>query len=335
MDYIRYRWDWGGDTISNWTEYYPSNTTIFQTHQWNTPGNYSIKILGQDEKGMNSSWSEPLFIYCQKNHVVNPIVNFTNALINNSNSTIMFSANIGNISREDIQSYLWDFDDGTKATGSSLIHTYQTPGQYNVTLKITDTLGNSYQKTISLFVHPEDSSPLLSEESSSYSFINPFITLSIVILIFVLIGLYRNTIYLWLRHFKYIGKHHQPIINTAHSAISNFVETLEEDFVQPFLNKVENVVIPIPTHLSKLIEKNPITLETYPNADLIEEIQTNKIKDNKPVDITDVNLYQNHEEKISDIEHAVDALFENLSIEIDENNLTKYSLRKEPEKYSN
>lgn len=41
-----------------------------------------------------------------------------------------------------IVSYLWDFGDGSTATGSSADHTYTTPGTYRVTLVVTDNKGD-------------------------------------------------------------------------------------------------------------------------------------------------------------------------------------------------
>lgn len=48
----------------------------------------------------------------------------------------------------DLSSYSWDFGDGTTSSGANTAHLYWTPGYYNVTLVVTDSLGlTSYSYT--------------------------------------------------------------------------------------------------------------------------------------------------------------------------------------------
>ncbi|WP_251862197.1 collagenase [Clostridium sp. Marseille-Q2269] len=51
-----------------------------------------------------------------------------------------------------ITSYLWDFGDGTKSNESSPKHTYTTPGNYKVTLKVTDDRNGSDIKSSNIEV---------------------------------------------------------------------------------------------------------------------------------------------------------------------------------------
>ena len=44
--------------------------------------------------------------------------------------------------------WLWDFGDGTTATGSTASHTYTQAGSYTVTLTVTDVLGCSHSKAV-------------------------------------------------------------------------------------------------------------------------------------------------------------------------------------------
>ncbi len=48
------------------------------------------------------------------------------------------SGSTGGSGHPAIQSYVWTFGDGTSGTGISTMHTYQTPGRYNVTLTVSD-----------------------------------------------------------------------------------------------------------------------------------------------------------------------------------------------------
>ena len=58
-----------------------------------------------------------------------------------------------------IISYEWDFGDGTKGTGMIVTHTYPTPGNYIVSLKVTDSNGyerrdNTRNKTVTVSIPP-------------------------------------------------------------------------------------------------------------------------------------------------------------------------------------
>lgn len=48
---------------------------------------------------------------------------------------------------------LWNFGDGTLVTGASPTHAYITPGYYNVTLVVTNSMGCSSSLTLSLYIH--------------------------------------------------------------------------------------------------------------------------------------------------------------------------------------
>ena len=46
---------------------------------------------------------------------------------------------------DDIETYQWDFGDGTQGTGMVVGHVYNTPGTYSVVLKVTDSTGKTDQ----------------------------------------------------------------------------------------------------------------------------------------------------------------------------------------------
>jgi hypothetical protein len=57
-DEIRYGWDWNGDnTIDEWTDYYESGDAVTRTHRFLDPGTYYIKVIAEDEFGMQSGFS--------------------------------------------------------------------------------------------------------------------------------------------------------------------------------------------------------------------------------------------------------------------------------------
>jgi PKD repeat protein len=71
------------------------------------------------------------------------------------NETITFNATASYSPKGNITSYQWNFDDGnvTTVTQPLINHTYNQPGKYNVTLKVTDnnTLRNTTSKMITVY----------------------------------------------------------------------------------------------------------------------------------------------------------------------------------------
>lgn len=61
-DQIRYRFNWGDGTISNWTTLLNSGTPVELSHTWTAPDNYSITAQARDSNNVTSSWSDPLNI---------------------------------------------------------------------------------------------------------------------------------------------------------------------------------------------------------------------------------------------------------------------------------
>ena len=56
---------------------------------------------------------------------------------------------------DDAMLYYWDFGDGANGTGKNPIHIYSTPGQYNVTIFMTDSNGMMYSKSIIVTITSE------------------------------------------------------------------------------------------------------------------------------------------------------------------------------------
>jgi rhodanese-related sulfurtransferase len=60
-DTVKYGWDWDGDDIVNdWTNYYPSATSVNITHSWTVAGTYTVKVIAEDNVGDQSDFSSAL-----------------------------------------------------------------------------------------------------------------------------------------------------------------------------------------------------------------------------------------------------------------------------------
>ncbi len=55
-----------------------------------------------------------------------------------------------------IESYEWNFGDGSTASGATPEHTYSKEGEYVVTLSVKDSAGNSSSDTLNLYVYSDD-----------------------------------------------------------------------------------------------------------------------------------------------------------------------------------
>ncbi|MBN1280951.1 MAG: PKD domain-containing protein [Candidatus Thermoplasmatota archaeon] len=152
----RLRFDWGDGQYSNWSEFVSSNTTVSFAHAWSTCSSFSIRVLAQDEEGLNSSWSTPLNVTVIGNqtHQGNESLELTISAPDTApaNSSVLFDASGTNDPQVTILSYTWDFGDGTTGTGISLTHTYAQPGVYTVVLTVIDTGGTTHQTTFTITV---------------------------------------------------------------------------------------------------------------------------------------------------------------------------------------
>jgi PKD repeat protein len=149
-DQIRYKFDWGDGNMSEWSDFIPSNTSVKITNSWIALGTYKVKVLAQDEKGLNSSWSPPLNVTVSQLHMEGtpPVADFAVHSKIATNQTIFFDAS-GSFDIDGfIISYFWDFGDGTIGSGIGPTHVYKKPGKYTVTLIITDDKGQKYSKSM-------------------------------------------------------------------------------------------------------------------------------------------------------------------------------------------
>ena len=149
-DRIRFRFDWGDENYSDWSEFVASNTPVLTSHSWTIISTYEVKVIAQDENGLNSSWSRPLNVNVSKAVLgeVPPVANFDIPSNVSVNQTIVFNASSSFDEDGVIVSYYWDFGDGENDSGVSPSHVYKDSGKYNVTLVVTDNNGNTYSKSI-------------------------------------------------------------------------------------------------------------------------------------------------------------------------------------------
>jgi len=172
-DQVRLRFDWGDGSFSNWSVFTDSNTTVSSSHAWSSLSNYSIRVIAQDQNGLNSSWSIPLMVTVSEPATSNepPILDIKAPNNGSANQTIVFDAS-GSIDPDGvIISYVWDFGDGTTGTGKTVDHSYAKPGMYLVTLTVTDNTGKTFTKTFHVTINAYTEARV-NTKSASFSYLS-------------------------------------------------------------------------------------------------------------------------------------------------------------------
>ena len=203
QDKVKIMFDWGDGFYSNWSEFVTSNTTISMSHSWNALTNYTIKVIAQDEKGINSSWSDPLLVNVSE-FIDDPPYMEINTTI--TNETVFFDASGCYDPDGTIVSYQWDFGDGVSiiSTNKTITHIYNDPGDYIVTLLVTDNKGDTYNTSIKINASEIN---LQKEEAEPFAFFN-IINIFIFIIIISILIVFRDAITIFLLDTRiYLLKH--------------------------------------------------------------------------------------------------------------------------------
>jgi hypothetical protein len=156
-DGIRYRFDWGDGNMSNWSAIIEANSSISMNHSWDAITTYSVRVIAQDDDGLNSSWSLPLNVTVSsfEPEEKEPVADFTLPSNLSANTTIVFDGSLSFDEDGVIVSYFWMFGDGTTGVGRNPSHIYVNPGEYIVTLTITDNTGNTCNKSMIVSIGAE------------------------------------------------------------------------------------------------------------------------------------------------------------------------------------
>lgn len=151
-----YSWDLNGN--GSYTE---SGETV--SHEFGDSGEYSVSLRVTDNDGATDVTSETVSVESPDQ---NPIARFTTSSQSvDVGDTVEFDASESDDPDGEIDQYRWDFDDGTTETaGETVQHTYETPGEYKVSLTVTDTDGNTDSTVAGVSVTRENREPSVSFE---------------------------------------------------------------------------------------------------------------------------------------------------------------------------
>ena len=186
-DLVRLRFDWGDGTLSAWSDFVASNTTVSAFHQWTNISTYEIRVIAQDFSGENSSWSEALNVTISQYEPagIPPVGSFLLPVNATANQTAVFDASDSYDPDGIIVSYFWDFGDGSTGQEAIVGHTYQSPGWYTVILTVTDNSGLTTDISQVLSVASVTGSSTGGD--GGFGFLSMFPPLDVLLLIIVVI----------------------------------------------------------------------------------------------------------------------------------------------------
>ena len=184
-DQVRLRFDWGDGNFSDWSDLVDSNMTVTASHIWDNRSTFSVRVIAQDENESNSSWSTPLNVTVSEQEAGEyaPVIDIMASYNGSADQTIFFDVLVSVGPDSEIISYTWDFGDGTTGTGKNLSHAYSKPGEYSITLTVTDSTGKTFTKTVLISIGADAESIAQNQES-------PFSNLGyILILVLCIVGI--------------------------------------------------------------------------------------------------------------------------------------------------
>jgi PKD repeat protein len=131
---INYFWDFG-DGINT--------TNVVVDHSYAQDGNYTVKLTVTDNDGATASATATKTVLNMP-----PVASFTeSAETVYTDVSITFNGSDSYDPDGVIAEYLWDFGDGTNATGVIATHSYLNDGNYTVTLTVKDDKDSSSSST--------------------------------------------------------------------------------------------------------------------------------------------------------------------------------------------
>ena len=134
-----YSWDFGNGT---------TGTGATPTATYTEAGTFNVTLTVTDDAGATNSASTTVEIVTAANE--SPVANPGGPYNGTVDVAVQFDGSASTDSDGTIESYSWDFGNGTTGTGATPTATYTEAGTFNVTLTVTDDAGatNSVSTTV-------------------------------------------------------------------------------------------------------------------------------------------------------------------------------------------
>jgi PKD repeat protein len=126
---VQYSWQFGDGS---------SATGVTTSHIYNTQGTYTVTLTVTDNVGASDTETLQIEVISNQPPEASMVLSRVSGY---APLAIDFDASGSSDSDGSIVEYDWDFGDEATGRGSSVSHTYNTPGSYTVTLAVTDDKG--------------------------------------------------------------------------------------------------------------------------------------------------------------------------------------------------
>jgi PKD repeat protein len=157
----KYTWTFGDEAAGA----PPTDATLTTIlHAYAGAGTFKVTLIVTDDSGTESTPTSQSVTVQSVNNAL-PVAKITGPALGNPGQALSFDGS-GSTPANDIQNYAWNFGDPSSnanntyagATATTASHTFATAGQYPVTLKVTDSLGQN--DTAELIVGVGNSGPI-------------------------------------------------------------------------------------------------------------------------------------------------------------------------------
>lgn len=145
---VTYSWSFGdGD----------SATSSKVSHAYTTAGAYTATLTVTDSKGQTSEVGTPVIVTAPvvTNKAPQAVISAT-PTNGSAPLTVSFDGGGSTDSDGSISSYVWNFGDGSSATGKTVSHTYTTEATFTATLQVTDDKGGNGAASVSITAKAEE-----------------------------------------------------------------------------------------------------------------------------------------------------------------------------------
>jgi PKD repeat protein len=140
---LSYEWDFGDGATANGRE---------AVHAYSASGVYEARLTIRDDSGLANAEAQAVRVIT----VNQPPVAEAGPDQHVTASTVEFDATASTDSDGEIIDYAWDFGDGDSGNGPRIVHSYANPGDYVVSLTVTDSSGtirNTHTDTMAVRVN--------------------------------------------------------------------------------------------------------------------------------------------------------------------------------------
>lgn len=162
VEMIAFNWDFGDGSKAD-------GETV--THAYNSEGDYQVVLTVTDANNLSNSTTWVITITQVEPELPPPPVAVIIAPLSANTVVLVTFDGTASVSDAGIASYQWDMGDGVQLEGGVVDHTFTAPGNFTITLTVTDAYGQTGTTTWDIMIYaaveapPEVSQPVATPPS--------------------------------------------------------------------------------------------------------------------------------------------------------------------------